>query len=78
MYIIVTVTLGDRYVRIRKLHFFSLRVNDHLGSLHKLHVLLQRPSMKNVGVHEDVGVTSGQKPSTKIIYIVLQTSVGLL
>ena len=25
----------------------------------------------------DVGVTSGQKPSTKIIYIVLQTSVGL-
>ena len=25
----------------------------------------------------DVGATSGQKPSTKIIYIVLQTSVGL-
>ena len=25
----------------------------------------------------DVGVTSGQKSSTKIIYIVLQTSVGL-
>ena len=25
----------------------------------------------------DVGVTSGQKPSTKIITIVLQTSVGL-
>ena len=25
----------------------------------------------------DVGVTSGQKPCTKIIYIVLQTSVGL-
>ena len=25
----------------------------------------------------DVRVTSGQKPSTKIIYIVLQTSVGL-
>ena len=25
----------------------------------------------------DVGVTRGQKPSTKIIYIVLQTSVGL-
>ena len=25
----------------------------------------------------DVGVTSGQKPSTKIIYIVLQTSVVL-
>ena len=25
----------------------------------------------------DVGVTSGQKPSTKIIYIALQTSVGL-
>ena len=25
----------------------------------------------------DVGVTSGQKPSTKIIYIVLHTSVGL-
>ena len=25
----------------------------------------------------DVGPTSGQKPSTKIIYIVLQTSVGL-
>ena len=25
----------------------------------------------------DVGVTSGQKPCTKIIYVVLQTSVGL-
>ena len=25
----------------------------------------------------DVGVTSGQKPCTKTIYIVLQTSVGL-
>ena len=25
----------------------------------------------------DVGLTSGQKPSTKIICIVLQTSVGL-
>ena len=25
----------------------------------------------------DFGVTSGQKPCTKIIYIVLQTSVGL-
>ena len=25
----------------------------------------------------DVGVTSGQKSSTKIIYIILQTSVGL-
>ena len=25
----------------------------------------------------DVGVTSGQKPCTKIIYITLQTSVGL-
>ena len=25
----------------------------------------------------DVGVTSGQKPCTKIVYIVLQTSVGL-
>ena len=25
----------------------------------------------------EVGVTSGQKPSTKITYIVLQTSVGL-
>ena len=25
----------------------------------------------------DVGVTSGQKPSTKTIYIALQTSVGL-
>ena len=25
----------------------------------------------------DVGVTSGQKPRTKTIYIVLQTSVGL-
>ena len=25
----------------------------------------------------DAGVTSGQKPCTKIIYIVLQTSVGL-
>ena len=35
-----------------------------------------------IGVHlrrnpPDVRVTSGQKPSTKIIYIVLQTSVGL-
>ena len=26
----------------------------------------------------DVGVTSGQKSSTKVIYIVLQTSVGLV
>ena len=26
---------------------------------------------------QDVGVTSGQKPCTKIICIVLQTSVGL-
>ena len=25
----------------------------------------------------DVGVKSGQKPCTKIIYIVLQTSIGL-
>ena len=25
----------------------------------------------------DAGVASGQKPSTKIIYIILQTSVGL-
>ena len=26
----------------------------------------------------DVGVTSGQKSSTKVIYIVLQTSLGLV
>ena len=44
-------------------------LKDAVASWEDERILRRNPS--------DVGVTSGQKPSTKIIYIVLQTSEGL-
>ena len=49
------------------------------GRWETLGMRLQRDNMKKRLRRNppDVGVTSGQKPCAKIIYIVLQTSVGL-
>ena len=44
-------------------------LKDAVASWEDERILRRNPS--------DVGVTSGQKPSTNIIYIVLQTSEGL-
>ena len=57
---------------------------DISANLHQKCLILCNKTLLNVlhqmGLRQnppDFGVTSGQKPCTKIIYIVLQTSVGL-
>ena len=53
-----------------KLHWLPV----HKRITFKILVTIYKVLRRNL---PDVGVTSGQKPCTKIIYIVLQTSVGL-
>ena len=57
---------------------FSERHTDYdvRDSLRKLNLPKSRTNYLRRNL-PDVGVTSGQKPCTKIIYVVLQTSVGL-
>ena len=59
----------DKSNYVQKLQTHSTLVVKLTSSSIDLKILRRNPP--------DVGVTSGQKPCTKTIYIVLQTSVGL-
>ena len=77
--------------KIWRLHFTTIPCEPNTGHkvqyfVHFVHLCNSCPCAKDIVCARlkilrrnppDVGVTSGQKSSTKIIYIVLQTSVGL-